>query len=86
LAIFLGFLVSLVYGLRKIDPQFTALYFPTLYLIPTLLIIFRRVKISEMGFKIGKPIDGLVIAFVLPLVLFLRFRLMGSFWSPSGRD
>lgn len=77
LSIFLGFFISFIYGLRKIDPRFGDFYFPTLYLIPFILIILGKVKLSEMGLRIGKPLDGLFIAFLLPVVLFLRFKTMG---------
>lgn len=76
LAIFLGFFISFIYGLRKIIPGSGDLYFPTLYLIPIFLIILGKVKLSEMGLKIGKPLDGLFIAFLLPIILFLRFKTM----------
>lgn len=30
-----------------------------------------------MGLKIGKPLDGLFIALLLPVILFLRYKTMG---------
>lgn len=78
LPVFLGFFICLVYGLRKFDPQFRALYSPLLYLIPIILILVGNIRFSEMGFRIGKPLDGLFIAFFLPTILFLRFKTMGQ--------
>lgn len=80
LPVFLGFLICFIYGLRKIIPGSGDLYFPALYLIPVLLIILGKAKLSEMGFKIGRPLDGLLIAFLLPVILFLRFKTMGRVW------
>jgi len=80
LPIFLGFLASFVYGLRKIIPGSGDLYFPYLYLIPLILIISGKLKVAEMGLKIGRPLDGLFIAFLLPVILFLRYRFMGRVW------
>jgi membrane protease YdiL (CAAX protease family) len=77
LPIFLGFFICLIYGLRKFDPTLRQLYFPALYLIPTALIFAGNIKLSEMGFRIGKPLDGLLVAFLLPTVLFTRYKLMG---------
>lgn len=85
LPIFLGFFVSLIYGLRKIDPQFTTLYFPTLYLAPLILLILRKTSFPEMGIRLGKPLDGFLIVFLLPVILFLRFKTMGKiFFLASG--
>jgi len=72
-----GLFICFVYGLRKFAPTLRQLYFPALYLIPAALVLTRSVKFSEMGFRIGKPFNGLLIAFMLPVVLFARFKLMG---------
>lgn len=75
--IVLGFFASLIYGLRKFDPLLGGLYFPFLYLVPVILILLKKVSLSEMGLRIGKPSNGLFIAFLLPVVLFLRYKTMG---------
>lgn len=75
-----GFFICFVYGLRKIIPGSGDLYFPALYLIPIVLLISGKVKLSEMGFRIGRPVDGLFIALLLPVILFLRYKTMGRVW------
>lgn len=88
LVIFLGFLVSLIYGLRKIDPQFGSLYYPALYLLPLILVFIGKLRFGEMGFQIGKPLDGLFIVFLLPAILFLRYKFMNIpfFLTPAWPD
>lgn len=77
LAIFLGLFISVVYGLRKLNPQLTFLYFPTLYLLPAALLLLGKIRFSDLGFRFGKPTNGLFIALLLPAILFLRYKFMG---------
>lgn len=80
LPIFLGFLISLIYGLRKIIPGSGDLYFLALYFIPLILFLVKKTNVSEMGIRLGNPPNGLIFAFLLPLVLFLRYKTMGRIW------
>lgn len=73
-------IVSLVYAYRRpiqmsgfpVDP-----YFLALFAFPAALVLLRKVSFADMGFKIGKPLTGLFLVFLLPGVLFLRFYFTG---------
>ncbi|MGB9911344.1 MAG: lysostaphin resistance A-like protein [Microgenomates group bacterium] len=81
LPIFLGFLICLIYGLKKIIPGTGDLYFWALYLIPLILFLFKKTNLSEMGIRLGNPVNGLIFAFLLPTALFLRYKFMGKVWG-----
>ena len=80
LSFFLWVLVAVAYAFRRpiqqggfpIDP-----YYLTLFAFPILLIIFRKFSFSDLGLRIGKPLVGLFFVFLLPAILFLRWRFMG---------
>ncbi len=81
----LSVLVTVAYILRRksalefpIDPYYIALFG-----FPILLLVLRRISLSDLGLQIGKPIYGLFFVFLLPGVLFLRFYFTGASFQLS---
>lgn len=79
--------VITAYALRKplqaggfpIDP-----YYAALFLLPLILVLFKKFSFDDLGFRVGKPLAGAFFVFLLPAVLFLRWSLAGrSLASPT---
>jgi len=85
LPIVLSAIVIIAYGLRRtlqtsglpIDP-----YYTVLFLLPALLIFFRKFAFADLGFRVGKPLMGIFYVFLLPGILFFRWTLMGRSIMP----
>lgn len=82
LGVMLGLAVALIYALRRplqeagfpLDPYFTALIG-----IPIALLALRKISLADMGLaNLGHPVYGLLFAFLLPGVLYLRLKLAGA--------
>ena len=56
-----------------IDP-----YYTVLVALPILLILFKRFSFEDLGFRLGKPMVGIFFVFLLPVILFFRWTLMGK--------
>lgn len=73
------------YVLRhRINAGFIDIYYASLFVLPVMLIVFRKISFTDLGLKIGKPLSGLFFVFLLPAILFLRFYFRGD--SFSGWD
>lgn len=80
LPLLLSTAVIVAYALRKylqqaglpIDP-----YYTTLFILPVLLIFFKKFSFNDLGVRVGKPLAGLFFVFLLPGILFLRWYLTG---------
>lgn len=76
-----GFVV-LSYVLRhRINTGPIDIYYAALFALPILLLIFRRISFTDLGFSIGKPLTGLFFVFLLPIIFFARFYFIGNFPS-----
>ncbi len=72
--------VVAIYALRQplqqsgfpIDPYYTALF-----ALPILLILLKKYSFDDLGFRVGKPLMGIFFVFLLPVILYLRWYLMG---------
>lgn len=72
----------LVYAFKHyVNRDWAFLYPLFLYSLPLLLVLLKKISFSDLGLKTGNPLNGLFLAFLLPTVLFLRFKLMGSFFQ-----
>ncbi len=56
-----------------LDPYYTALL-----VLPLLPILFKKFAVGDLGFRVGKPLTGLFFVFLLPVILFFRWSLMGK--------
>ncbi|MBI2599890.1 CPBP family intramembrane metalloprotease [Candidatus Daviesbacteria bacterium] len=59
-------------GLMPFDP-----YYLVLFLLPILLILFKKFSFEDLGFRVGKPLMGIFFVFLLPVILYFRWSLMG---------
>lgn len=59
-------------GLMPFDP-----YYLVLFLLPILLILFKKFIFADLGFKVGKPLTGIFFVFLLPVILYFRWSLTG---------
>ena len=86
--IFLSAVVIATYALRR-PIQATGLmpfdpYYLVLFLLPALLILFKKFFFADLGFRVGKPLMGIFFVFLLPVVLYFRWSLTGKpFVAPS---
>lgn len=77
---------SAVYAYRVTLNQFI----PNAYVVflfgwPVVLILLRQIKVADLGIRRGNVGVGLFFAFLLPLILFLRYFLSGKeFILPSN--
>lgn len=71
--------VVLAYVLRhRVNTGPIDLYYAALFVLPILLLVFRKISFVDLGFRIGKPLTGLFFVFFLPAILFARFYFMGN--------
>lgn len=76
----LSLLVIAAYAFRKylqqgglpIDPYYTALF-----ALPIILILLKKYSFEDLGFRVGKPLMGVFFVFLLPVILYFRWSLMG---------
>ncbi|MDO8503440.1 MAG: CPBP family intramembrane metalloprotease [bacterium] len=66
-------------GLMPFDP-----YYLVLFLLPILLILFKKFLFADLGFRFGKPLMGIFFVFLLPVVLYFRLSLMGKPFIAPG--
>ena len=85
LPFFLWLVVTLVYAFKfQLNIILPNSYVVTLFALPIILIIFKKFSFSKLGFRVGKPANGLFFIILLPLILFLRFYFMGSSFRLTG--
>lgn len=60
-------------GLMPFDP-----YYLILIVLPILLILLKKFSFDDLGFRVGKPLVGIFFVFLLPVILYLRWSLMGK--------
>lgn len=67
-------------GLMPFDP-----YYLILFLLPILLILFKKFSFDDLGFRVGKPLMGIFFVFLLPVILYFRWFFMGKpIMAPSA--
>lgn len=72
-------LASVVYGYRYLLNQFVPnSYIVFLFSWPMILVLLRQIKVADLGIRKGNIGLGLFFAFLLPLILFLRYFLSGQ--------
>lgn len=59
-------------GLMPFDP-----YYLALIVLPILLILLKKFSFADLGFRVGKPLMGIFFVFLLPVILYFRWSLMG---------
>ncbi len=60
-------------GLMPFDP-----YYLALIVLPVLLILLKKFSFADLGFRVGKPLVGIFFVFLLPVILYFRWSLMGK--------
>ncbi len=86
LPFFAASLASVVYGYRFLLNRFVPnSYIVFLFSWPVVLILLKQIKVADLGIRKGNVGVGLFFAFLLPLILFLRYFLSGkSFILPPN--